>query len=137
MAQLDDIIGFDERTGLHFITAGSGEHRPVELLASPRMNRLLQALEKEFQLTIIDTPPVLAVSDALPLLREADATVYLVRWEKTKRDAAKAGLKLALESGAKLAGVVMTYVDVRKHAQYHYADSKYYYHKSYQRYYTS
>ncbi len=137
VAQLDDIIGFDERTGLHFITAGSGEHRPVELLASPRMNRLLQALEKEFQLTIIDTPPVLAVSDALPLLREADATVYLVRWEKTKRDAAKAGLKLALESGAKLAGVVMTYVDVRKHAQYHYADSKYYYHKSYQRYYTS
>lgn len=136
-AQLADIIGHDERTGLHFITAGSGQVRPVELLASPRMNRLLQALEKEFQLVVLDTPPLLPVSDALPLMREADATLFLVRWEKTKRDTAKAGLKLALEAGARLAGVAMTYVDVRKLAQYDYADSKYYYHKSYRRYYST
>jgi capsular exopolysaccharide synthesis family protein len=135
-AAIDDIIGYDERTGLHFITAGSGEYRPVELLASPRMSRLLQALEREFQMVVLDTPPVLAVSDALPLLRDADATLFLVRWEKTRRDTAKGGLKLALESGAKLAGVAMTYVDVRKHAQYDYADSKYYYNKAYRRYYS-
>jgi capsular exopolysaccharide synthesis family protein len=136
-ASIDDIVGFDEATGMHFIAAGSGDYRPVELLASPRMKRLLQALENEFQMVVLDTPPLLAVSDALPLLREADATLFLVRWEKTKRDTAKAGLKAALEAGARLAGVALTYVDVRKHAQYDYADSHYYYQKSYQRYYSA
>lgn len=134
--ELEDIVGHDEATGLDFIGAGTGAVRPVEHLASPRMQKLLQEMAKRYQMVLIDTPPVLAVSDALPLLREVDATVFLVRWEKTKRDIAKAGLKLVLESGANLAGVVLSNVDVRKHSQYDYADSGYYYHKSYRKYYA-
>jgi capsular exopolysaccharide synthesis family protein len=136
-ARIDEVIGQDGATGLHFITAGSGRVRPVELLASPRMNRLLQALEKEFHLVVLDTPPLLPVSDALPLMREADATLFLVRWEKTKREVVKAGLRQALEAGARLAGVAMTYVDTRKLAQYDYADSRYRYDASYRKYYSA
>ncbi|MEX2408937.1 MAG: polysaccharide biosynthesis tyrosine autokinase, partial [Rhodovibrionaceae bacterium] len=134
---LEDIIGYDESTGLDFIGAGTGTVRPVEHLASPRMEKLLQEMAKRYQMVLIDTPPILAVSDALPLLREVDASIFIVRWEKTKRDIAKSGLKLALESGANIAGIVLGNVDVRKHSQYDYADSGYYYHKSYRKYYTS
>jgi capsular exopolysaccharide synthesis family protein len=136
-AGIEDIISMDERSGMHFIGAGTGRARPVELLSSPRMYKLIQTLNQAYQLVLLDTPPVLAVSDALPLLREADAMIYLVRWEKTKREAAKAGIRLALESGARLAGIALTNVDVRRHAQYDYADSRYYYNKSYRKYYAS
>ncbi|MEX2628329.1 MAG: polysaccharide biosynthesis tyrosine autokinase [Tistlia sp.] len=135
VADIEDIIALDEATGLHFIGAGTGSLRPVELLASPRMEKLLNSLCQRYHMVVLDTPPVLAVSDALPLTRLADATLFLVRWEKTNRETAKAALKLVLETGARFAGIALTYVDVRKHAQYDYADSGYYYHKSYRKYY--
>ncbi len=134
-AEIEDIIALDEATGLHFIGAGTGALRPVELLASPRMEKLLNSLCRRYHMVVLDTPPVLAVSDALPLMRLADATLFLVRWERTNRETAKAALKMVLETGARFAGIALTYVDVRKHAQYDYADSGYYYHKSYRKYY--
>jgi len=99
------------------------------------MRRLVQALSETYDFVILDTPPVLAVSDALVMVRYADATLFLIRWEKTRRQAAVSGLKLTLEAGANLAGVVMTQVDVKRHAQYNYADSGYYY-GGYAKYYT-
>lgn len=134
-AEIEDIIALDEATGLHFIGAGTGAVRPVELLASPRMEKLLNSLCRRYHMVVLDTPPVLAVSDALPLMRLADATLFMIRWERTNRETAKAALKLVLETGARFAGIGLTYVDVRKHAQYDYADSGYYYHKSYRKYY--
>lgn len=134
-ADLTQIIGVDERTGVHFIGAGTQANPPVELLGSARMKNLINALAQSYHLVVLDTPPLLAVSDALVLLREADATVFLIRWGKTPRDTAKLGLKSALEAGARLAGVVLSYVDVKKHAQYTYADSGHYYNKAYRKYY--
>jgi len=134
-ADLSQIIGVDERTGIHFIGAGTLSNPPVEMLGSARMQNLVNALAQSYHLVLLDTPPLLAVSDALVLLREADATVFLVRWGKTPRETAKLGLKVALEAGASLAGVLLTYVDVRKHAQYTYADSGRYYNKAYRKYY--
>jgi len=134
-ADLTQIIGVDERTGVHFIGAGTQANPPVELLGSARMKNLINALAQSYHLVVLDTPPLLAVSDALVLLREADATVFLIRWGKTPRDTAKLGLKSALEAGARIAGVVLSYVDVKKHAQYTYADSGHYYNKAYRKYY--
>lgn len=134
-ADLTQIIGVDERTGVHFIGAGTQANPPVELLGSARMKNLINALAQSYHLVVLDTPPLLAVSDALVLLREADATMFLVRWGKTPRDTAKLGLKSALEAGARIAGVVLSYVDVKKHAQYTYADSGHYYNKAYRKYY--
>ena len=134
-ADLGQIIGVDERTGIHFIGAGTLSNPPVEMLGSARMQNLINALAQSYHLVVLDTPPLLAVSDALVLLREADSTVFLIRWGKTPRETAKLGLKVALEAGAKLAGVLLTYVDVKKHAQYTYADSGRYYNKAYRKYY--
>ena len=134
-ADLGQIIGVDERTGIHFIGAGTLANPPVEMLGSTRMQNLINALAQSYHLVLLDTPPLLAVSDALVLLREADSTVFLIRWGKTPRETAKLGLKVALEAGATIAGVLLTYVDVKKHAQYTYADSGRYYNKAYRKYY--
>ncbi len=134
-ARLEEVIEIDPNSGAHVIPAGPRAPNPIDLLSSPQMRRLLEALAQSYDLVILDTPPVLAVSDALVMIRHADATMFLIRWEKTRRQAAMSGLKLALEAGANLAGVVLSQVDVKRHAQYDYADSGYYY-GGYKKYYT-
>jgi succinoglycan biosynthesis transport protein ExoP len=134
-ARLEEVIEIDPLSGAHLIPAGARAPNPIDLLGSPQMRRLIKALSQAYDLVILDTPPVLAVSDALVLVRHVDATLFLIRWEKTRRQAAISGLKIALEAGANLAGVVLSQVDVKRHAQYDYADSGYYY-GGYNKYYT-
>ena len=134
-ARLEEVIEIDPISGAHFICAGTRAPNPIDLLGSPQMRRLIKALSQAYDLVVLDTPPVLAVSDALVMVRHVDATLFLIRWERTRRQAAVSGLKLALEAGANLAGVVLSQVDVKRHAQYDYADSGYYY-GGYNKYYT-
>ncbi|MEQ9349251.1 MAG: protein tyrosine kinase, partial [Alphaproteobacteria bacterium] len=116
--------------------AGSRHPHPADLLGSAEMRSLVGRLAELYEFVVLDTPPVLAVSDALVLVRIVDKTIFLARWEKTRRETVLAGLKQTLDAGADLAGVVLTQVDVRKHAQYTYSDSGYYYYGAYSRYYT-
>ncbi|HUC61329.1 MAG TPA: polysaccharide biosynthesis tyrosine autokinase, partial [Alphaproteobacteria bacterium] len=135
-ASLEDVVEIDPRSGVHFITAGSRAPNPVDLLGSQEMKKLLARLSSLYDIVVIDAPPVLPVSDALVLVRIVDKTVYLVRWEKTKRDTALNGLKMLVEAGADIAGICLTQVDLKKHAQYYYSDSGYYYASGYKNYYV-
>jgi polysaccharide biosynthesis transport protein len=98
---------------LNVITAGRVRGDSQELLASKRMSALLTAVRSQYDLVILDTPPVLPVADALVLARQADATVAVVRWEKTSRTAASDAIRLLRESGARMMGVAMTQVNLR------------------------
>jgi len=130
-AQLADVIELEPRYGLRFITTGTNVPNPPDLLGSPRMKELIHRLSESYDLVILDTPPLLVISDSLVLVRNVDKTVFVVRWEKTKRQSALLGLKQVVEAGADLAGIILTQVDVRKHAQYDYSDSGYYHYHHY------
>lgn len=134
-ASLEDVVEIDPRSGVHFITAGSRAPNPVDLLGSQEMKKLLTRLSSLYDLVVLDSPPLLPVSDGLVLVRMVDKTIFLVRWEKTKRETAMSGLKMLMDAGADLAGIALTQVDVRKHAQYDYADSGNYYSGEYKNYY--
>jgi Mrp family chromosome partitioning ATPase len=84
---------------------------------------------------ILDSAPVLAVSDTLFLARLADKTIFLVRWAQTRRESVALALKQLVAAGADLSGVLLTMVDVKSHAQYGYADSGAY-HGALKKYYT-
>ena len=77
-----------------------------------------------------------ALLRSLPALSQADATVFVVRWADTRREAVIQGLKLILSAGGNLAGVVLAQVHAKKHAGYGYSDSGYYYGKI-NKYYSS
>ncbi|MCW5744729.1 MAG: polysaccharide biosynthesis tyrosine autokinase [Alphaproteobacteria bacterium] len=132
---LEDLVQVEPKTGLYYVLAGKRPPSPTDLLGSLRMRRLLQQLGDAFDMVLLDTPPVLAVSDALLLVRQTDTTIYVVRWEKTRRDIAMAGLKMVYEAGARLSGCVLSHVDLRRHAQYDYTDSGVFYYRGYRRYY--
>lgn len=135
-AELEDVIEIHPASTLHYITAGSRAPNPTDMLSSDEMRGLIRRLSDMYDMVILDTPPLMAVSDALVLMRDVDRTLFLVRWEKTRRETVLAGIKQALEAGANIAGTVLTQVNVKKHASYDYGDSGYYYYGSYRKYYS-
>ncbi len=126
-AQLSEVLHRDERSGAYVIPAGRLTADPAEILASPEMRAVITALSGEFELVILDSPPVVAVSDPRLLAPQVDATILVVRWAATTRDVAALAAKQIDESGGNLIGVVLTMVDSKKHAQYGFSDSAYYY----------
>lgn len=99
---------------LDVILAGRQRGNSQEMLASPRMEALLRDVRARYDLVIMDTPPVLAVADALVLGRLADATLTVVQWEKTPRDALTNTVRLLRGSGVLILGAVMTRIDLKK-----------------------
>ena len=126
----------DEKSGLDFLPAGSGVASPPDLFRSSTMRILLEETAAYYDLVIIDTPPIAAVSDSFTLSSLVDKAIYVLRWEQTPRNVALAGIRQLAEAGADIAGIVLSRVDLKKHARYGYADSGYY-RGSYQKYYIN
>ena len=120
---INEAVRTDEKSGLQFIPAGMAPVSPPDLFRSERMRILLDMAAAKFDLVIIDSPPVGAVSDSLILAPQVDKTVYVVRWEQTPRNVAQAGIQQVIEAGGDLAGVALSRVDIKKHSRYGYSDS--------------
>ncbi len=135
--QLDEVLQSDDRSGASFITAGPPVPDPAALLASDAMRKLLKDVSGRYDLVILDSPPVLSVSDARVLSQVVDKTVFLVHWGSTRRQDVMMGVKQLIEAGADMAGVVISRVNVRKHAAYGYRDSGHYYDDKYTKYYQA
>jgi succinoglycan biosynthesis transport protein ExoP len=131
---LEDVIGIDEKTNLHYVCARPKTSTPVELLESDKMRQFIEALSRSYDVVMLDTPPVLAVADARVVSTIADYVVFLVRWEKTPREVVLHALKLISEGGKRI-GVALNQVNVRKQGYYGYGDYGYYYGR-YKKYYT-
>ena len=100
------------------------------------MKILLEEMTAYYDLVMIDSPPVAAVSDSFTLSGLVDKSIYVIRWEETPRNVALAGIRQMLESGGDVAGIVLSRVDIKKHARYGYADSGHY-QGSYRKYYVN
>lgn len=85
---------------------------------------------------VVDTPPVLGIADAKMLARSVDAVLFVIRWERTKRDAARSALEEFTDVSDNVVGAVLNNVDMRRHSYYAYGDSGQYYLK-YSRYYQN
>ena len=126
----------DEKSGLDFLPAGIGVVSPPDLFRSSTMKILLEETAAYYDLVIIDSPPVAAVSDSFTLSSIVDKAIYVIRWEQTPRNVALASIRQMVEAGADIAGIVLSRVDLKKHARYGYADSGYY-QGSYRKYYVN
>ncbi len=132
---LDRVFGRVEDSGLYYIAAQSNTPNSAELLASPDMKAFVGALSEQFDLVILDTPPIMAVSDPRLIAKLADYIVFLVRWEQTDREVALTAVKLVREVSENV-GVVLSQVDLKRHAKYGFSDYAASYSK-YRNYYVS
>ena len=76
-------------------------------------------ITQEYDYIIIDTPPVLSVTDPLIVSKYADGVLYVVAYNKTKRDDAKAGLAQLEKNNANVLGSVFANIDIKRFKGYH------------------
>lgn len=117
--------------GLSIITSGSLPPNPSELLGSSRMQDVLRLLEKHFDMVLLDSPPLLAVTDALILAKSVDGVLLVVDPKKTKRGAIRQAIEQLQRLDARLLGVVLNNIKVKRSSYYYNRD--YYYSKQYGR----
>lgn len=106
--------------GLSLIASGPLPPNPAELLGSNNMDSILAQVEAEFDILIIDTPPVLAVSDALLLAPKADGCLLVTASLGTKREAAKAAKAALDKAQARVVGTVLNNFQVDQASYYYY-----------------
>lgn len=126
-ATLEEAVQRDALTPLDVLTAGVGPEGSAEVLTSQAVRDLFDRLAERYDRIILDSPPVLAVSDVRALAPLAHRVVYLIRWNATPRDAVRNGLRVLRDSGARLAGVALSQVDARRYDRYAYGDYGSYY----------
>ncbi len=135
-AAFEEALVVDDATAMHYIPVASGSANPLDVLTSGQMQRLLADVRGKYDLVVLDSAPVLPVSDSRALSRLVDKTVFVVRWSETPKEAALGGVKELKNYGADIAGVVLNVVDTTKQAKYGYGDGGYYY-RRYSRYYVN
>lgn len=123
---LENVIQQDPSSPLRVITAGASQRDVATLLGSDAMRELLRELRDKFDVVLLDAPPALAVTDPRLLASLVDKTIFLVRWGKGDRRGATDALRRLTASGADIAGVALTRVDIKRHARYGFSDSTYY-----------
>lgn len=132
---LNDAIYFDAKTGISVLTAGPHHPEPQNVLRSQRLLEFIDKSRASYDYILIDSPPVLPISDARILVPLSDFCIFVARWRKTRWSAATHALELLRESSARIAGIIISKVDVNQLATYGFADSQIY-GRDYRRYST-
>jgi capsular exopolysaccharide synthesis family protein len=105
----DELLDVElEDARVRILSGGPRPPNPSELLASQEMKELLSRLSSMTDLVIVDTPPTLQVSDAIPLFERASGVVMIARLGKTTRDAMRRMVSVIETSGGTPLGVVAT-----------------------------
>ena len=123
-ARVRDAVQKTREPNLFVIPAGRIPPNPSELLTSERMNALLANLRSgPFDWVIIDTPPILAVTDAVIVARSVANVVFVVGSEMTRRVHAERAIELLSAGTPKSVGIVLNRVDFERNKYYY---SRYY-----------
>ncbi|MCA9897855.1 MAG: polysaccharide biosynthesis tyrosine autokinase [Ardenticatenaceae bacterium] len=104
---VEDTIQPTQVDGLQIMTCGPVPPNPSEMLGSAKMRRLLDVLDKQFDFVIVDSPPVLSVTDAAVLGALAGITLIVVRANKSRKDEFKQVIERLVDVNSHLAGVVL------------------------------
>jgi capsular exopolysaccharide synthesis family protein len=131
-ARLADAVITDEKTGLHILPLTDRKHTPRDVFGSRAFDALLNMLQQTYDLIIIDTGPILLMAETRVVTSKVDQVVVATRWRKTNRGTLRETMKILRDFHANVAGVVLTFVDLRKRAHHDYTSADY---KAYAKYY--
>jgi succinoglycan biosynthesis transport protein ExoP len=123
--ELNEMIRVTEIENLHFLGSGSVPPNPTELLGSAKMIETLLELREHYEYVVVDSAPVLPVSDSLVLAKLTDGVMLVANGSATPRQQVKTACARLEYAHAKILGVVLNKVKI------HSADYHYYYHQDY------
>ncbi|MGF7233814.1 MAG: polysaccharide biosynthesis tyrosine autokinase, partial [Frankia sp.] len=122
-ASLDDVVQPWGGSGLDVLCSGPVPPNPTELLGSRGMSTLLAELTDRYDLVILDAPPLLPVADASVLATEVAGVLVVARAGRTRRDQMARAVERLTTVDARILGVLLNMVPVRRVGHYGYARS--------------
>lgn len=125
-AEFDSTVHKTEIENLHVLTSGIRPPNPSELLSSSKMKSFLRGLREKYDFIILDTPPVIMVTDAQILSQYADGSILVVSSGEAEREAVIQAKKLLEKVAAKIIGVILNKLDTSRKGHYGYYYQYYY-----------
>lgn len=126
-AELKEVVFQTGHDNLYMLPSGPIPVDPSGLIGSHRMQKLMSEVSQRFDVVLIDSPPVLGVSDASLLVSRADATLLVLQPRKMPLKALLRAKTLIQNAGGQLMGLVMNNVDISGDTQYQYYTTYYSY----------
>jgi len=131
--QVDGNLRDTNIPNLSILTSGSLPPNPAELLGSEKMGQILSQVKQKGEITVIDSPPLMAVTDAAVLSSRADGVLLVIRPSVTKLQACKHTIEQLKRVGANVLGYVLNEVNIKRSGyRYTYYYKQYY--ESYRKY---
>ncbi len=118
---------------LWLLRSGGRSKSPTELLETPVFGQFIEQLKRRFDLLVIDSPPVGAVSDCLLIAEHADEIIYVCRFNRAYRKHIRQFVTMLREGNNELLGIVLNGLSPRRIEYY----TNYRYYRSYKKYYGS
>jgi capsular exopolysaccharide synthesis family protein len=109
-----------EPFGWYLLPAGEPRKNPTELLQTPAFGHILEQLSPYFDWILIDSPPVIPLTDSISLQQHADASLVVVRAGQTAREAVE--LTIELLGKKNVLGIVLNGMEARDHLYYQYCE---------------
>jgi polysaccharide biosynthesis transport protein len=106
-----EVIQTDLATKVDFIPAGNAMSGPFGIDDIARLRNVISTLKQSYSLIVIDSPPLLAMTDGLVHGSVADQTIFVFRWQQTSRKAVTASVHRLQAYGARVSGIVVSMVD--------------------------
>jgi polysaccharide biosynthesis transport protein len=116
---------------LWLLTSGGRSKIPTELLENPVFPQLLERLKKQFDLVVVDSPPMGAVSDSMLIAERTDEVIFVCRFNRAYRKHIRLYIKALREGKNEILGIVLNGLSPRRIEYY----SNYRYYRSYKKYY--
>ena len=104
---------------LYVLPAGVKVPNPTELLSNEKFKEFVECMRMRFEFIILDCPPVLSVSDCIPVSRVSDGTLFVVSSKDTDKNDAKTALQQLQRNGANVIGTVLNKVDKTNESSYY------------------
>lgn len=115
---------------LSYISSGPIPPNPYELLGSQKMSEIIKELKDIAEIVLFDSPPIIGFADGLLLANQVDGVLLVVEAKKVHREAVKQAKILLEKSKAKILGIVLNKIDLKRdgpYYHYHYYNYKRYY----------
>ncbi len=110
---------YESMDNLFIITSGVLPPMPSEILSSEKMGKALKELSNQFDYILLDTPPILSVTDASALSRYADGVIIVSALGKSTHDEVKATKRTLERVNANILGVVLTFAENNRRGYYY------------------
>lgn len=131
VASLPDLGVINIGPNLDLLRSGGRSKSPTNLLESPAFGQLISRLKREYELVVVDSPPLGAVTDSLLIADSTDEVVYVCRFNRALRKHIRLYIKALKQGKNEILGVVLNGLSARRIEYY----SNYRYYRSYKKYY--